>query len=195
MQAEIDIKPYLGIFKGCYEKALDKFNAVTGSYGGSLFTRTKAVIFHNIVVNEIKSTFFGMDGVQIIEKYESLSLIINQYISARFKKFNKHGLPQNARSKRNNLRIAQQLEFGYSNYPPIAFIDVGYKMDITGTKYEQLKVICRKHNDILWDLYFDIDDNKQGTKEADVRPDKPQTGETRFKVNKENKKDKKTGNS
>jgi hypothetical protein len=159
LKAEEEIKPYLSLFKICYENAIEKYNHWLDFFAAPSYNRTKAITFHNIIVNEIKRLFYDMPGVQIIEKYESISMVINNHISARFKKFNKKGLPSNHKSIRNDSIISQQLEITFEEYPPIARIDVGYNMDATGMNYDLLKVICRKNDDIIWDLYFkDIED-------------------------------------
>lgn len=189
--AEEEIKPFLTIFKECYAQAIIKYNDCLNFFAEPIYNRTKAIQFQNIIVNRVKQAFSGMDNVIIIEKYESISLVINNYISARFKKFNGNGLPSNHRSKRNDAIIAQQLELGFLDYPPIARIDVGYAMDVTGTNYELLKVICRKNNEILWDLYFN--DTNEGESNNDIvikgTPTTPTPNEgQRIKINKEHKK-------
>jgi hypothetical protein len=154
LSAEEEIKPFLSLFKECYEKAIEKYNAFLSSFAAPLYNRTRAIVFQNIIVNEIISAFSGMPNVNIVEKYESISLVLNNHISARFKKLNKKGLPSNHRSHRNNALIAQQLEISYLEYPPIARVDVCYDLDATGMQYDLLKVMCRKNNQIIWDLYF-----------------------------------------
>src|ERR1043165_3595140 len=106
-QAEEEIKPYLPLFKQCYEEAIIKYAKILTAYPEPLFQRTKAINFQNIIVNEIKRAFSSLENCRIIEKYESISLLINDYISARFKKLNKKGFPSNHRSGRNDLIIAQ----------------------------------------------------------------------------------------
>lgn len=191
--AEDEIKPYLIIFKGCYERAIVNYNALLNFIGRPLYNRTKAINFQDIIVNEIKEAFSNDENTTIIEKYESISLVINNHISARFKKFNTKGMPSNHRSGRNDAIISQQLELGFVDYPPIARIDVGYNMDITGTGYELLKVMCRRYNDVIWDLYFhDIDDVQLPIQEVQpIEPDITTTEETRRAKPKEEKKDKK----
>ena len=191
LSAEEEIKPYLSIFKECYEQAIVKFNALLNIFAAPMYNRTKAINFQNIIVNEIKQACSEMDGVNIIEKYESISLVINNHISARFKKLNAKGLPSNHRSNRNDAIIGQQMEIGFTDYPPIARIDVGYKMDATECDYELLKVICRKNNEILWDLYFhDANEDKEtGSNPIKVTPPTPpNTSPSRITINKEHKK-------
>jgi hypothetical protein len=154
LSAEEEIKPYLAIFKGCYERSIEQYHMLLNAYRKPFYNRTKAINFQNIIVNEIKEAFEEMGGVFIVEKYESISLVINNHISARFKKFNAKGLPSNHQSGRNDSIIAQQLTLGFLDYPPIAWIDVGYSLDATGTQYDFLKIICRRNQEIIWDLYF-----------------------------------------
>jgi hypothetical protein len=176
-EAENDIKPYLAVFKSCYEGAIIKYNRILAVYAEPMYNRTKAINFQNIIVNEIKSAFFSIDNTSIVEKYESISLIINNYISARFKKLNKQGLPNNHKSNRNDSIISQQLQLGFVDYPPLAWIDIGYALDISGMSFDILKVVCRKDGDIIWDLYFtdyeqqaDIETNRVTVKEDTLEP-------------------------
>lgn len=195
LQAEEEIKPYLVLFKECYEKAIVKYNAFRSFFTEPMYNRTKAINFHNIIVNEIKAAFSQVEEAQIIEKYESISLVLKNHISARFKKLNGNGLPSNHVSGRNNAIIAQQIEILFLDYPPIARVDVGYTMDITGTNYELLKVVCRKDKEILWDLYFhDSAEGEEGI-ESEERvkpiiptPVLPPTGRAIPKVKKKDKK-------
>lgn len=192
LTAKEDVFPYLMQFKECYQSAIEKYFIALNSYKGLWTKRAKAIIFQNIIINEIKTSFNGMENIYIAEKYESISLVINSYVSARFKKFNEKGLPSNHTSKRNNAIISQQLELGYKDYPPFAFIDVGYTLDITGSQFDLLKVICRKNNDIIWDLYFhDIDNQAEDTNTIfPITPVEPAAGnkKTRIKINHEHKK-------
>lgn len=176
LSAEEEIKPFLSIFKGCYERAIKQYHVILNAYKKPFYNRTKAINFQNIIVNEIKEAFEGMEGVHIIEKYESISLVINNHISARFKKFNAKGFPSNHQSNRNDAIISQQLTLGFVDYPPIAWVDVGYAMDATGTQYDLLKVICRKKDNILWDLYFHDIDSGEATNDitpVTVKPTPP----------------------
>lgn len=189
ISAEEEIKPFLSIFKRCYEKAIDKYNDWLDSFAAPAYNRTRAIIFQNIIVNEIKATFFDMPNVQIKEKYESISLVINNHISARFKKLNRKGFPSNHRSKRNDSIIGQQLLLTFDNYPPIARIDVGYNLDATGMNFDLLKVICRKNDEVLWDLYFK-DINEEGDIDTFIEiPTAPNvTPPSRIVINNEHKK-------
>lgn len=193
LSAEEEIKPYLAIFKECYERAIVKYNGLLDYLSEPLYNRTKAINFQNIIVNEIKSAFSDSEDTVISEKYESISLVINNHISARFKKFNEKGLPSNHRSRRNDSIIAQQLELGFVDYPPIARVDVGYSMDITGTNFELLKVICRQNNEIIWDLYFHDSAEDQESKQSaqPIIPIPPTDGGGSRAKPKEKKKDKK----
>lgn len=124
-----------------------------------------------------------------MRKYSLIPINLWTNIKARFKKLNGKGLPSNHTSRRNDSIIAQQLELTFEDYPPIARIDVGYNMDATGTQYDLLKVICRKNNDILWDLYFnDIDEGEN--KNSNIIEDTPivPTTPTRITINNELKK-------
>lgn len=189
--AEEAIKPYLITFKECYTKAIVKYNAFLDFFAAPLYNRTKAIIFQNIIVNEIKQAVSNMAEISIFEKYESISLIIDNHISARFKKLNEKGLPSNHHSIRNDAIVSQQLEIGFLEYPPIARIDVGYNMDVTGTNYELLKVICRKNNEILWDLYFHdiVEGENIHIVTNNVKPlTAPENTQPRITINKEYKK-------
>lgn len=192
LSAKEDITEYLPRFKKCYEVAIEQYTTTLDSYNGLWTKRSKAIIFQNIIINEIKSEF-SEDDVSIIEKHESLQLILNNYISARFKKLNEKGLPSNHRSSRNDAIISQQLTFGFKDFPQIAFIDVGYILDMTGAQFELLKIICRKNNDILWDLYFhDAESDAANTEQGElpIKPKDPQNtpAPSRIKINKEHKK-------
>jgi hypothetical protein len=190
ISAEEDIKSYLGLFKECYEKAIEKYNRLLDFFKDPMYNRTKAINFQNIIVNQIKDTFSEIPETEIIEKYESISLLIKGYIAARFKKFNGKGFPSNHRSGRNDAIIAQQLEIGYKEYPPIARIDIGYTWNATGTDYEFLKVICRKDDDVLWDLFFHETDSSDNSSKViqqnHVTP--PNNSPSRVTANKQHKK-------
>jgi hypothetical protein len=191
INAEEAIKPYLSIFKDCYGKAIKKYNSVLDNFSQPMYNRTKAVNFQNIIVNLIKEALTDYENVVIKEKYESITVVINNHTCARFKKLNAKGFPSNVRTVRNSAIESQQLQIGYIDMPPIARVDVGYKLDATGTDYEMLKVICRKGKKIIWDLYFhDINDKGEtGGIEVTGTPIAPvETEIGRIKFPKENKK-------
>ena len=191
VNAEETIKPYLSIFKGCYDEAIKKYNSLLNFFADPMYNRTKAINFQNIIVNLIKEALSENENVVIIEKYESITVVIDNHTCARFKKLNAKGFPSNFRTPRNSAIISQQLEFGFVDMPPIARVDVGYKLDETGTDYELLKVSCRRGKTIIWDLYFhDINDKGEtGGIEVTIDPIVPnETGSERIKFPKENKK-------
>lgn len=72
LKAEDEIKPYLLDLKNCYERTIAKYNIIIGSYNDQWLKRTKASVFQNVIINEIKLTFLGKPGIVIIEKYESI---------------------------------------------------------------------------------------------------------------------------
>ena len=190
--AEDVIKPYLSKFKACYSQAIEKYNAVLNNFADPMYNRTKAINFQNIIVNLIKAAFAENDNVVIKEKYESITVVIDSHVCARFKKLNAKGFPSNAKTSRNDAIVAQQMTLGFSDYPPIARVDVGYKLDPTGTDYELLKVVCRKNKKVIWDLYFHDINEAHGTTGVEISllpvTTKNDIENRRIKFPKENKK-------
>ncbi len=152
-RADENITPLLPVFKEIYDTALNKMGAFT-SLGESLTNRTKATLFHNILMNCAKC-HFPARNVNIVEKYQTIYIVINSAFSGRFKKLNAKGLPSNINTTRNNAIVSQQLTlFGDSE---IKHIDIGYKINSTWTGFEALQVIYRNNNQVVFTLPFNFE--------------------------------------
>lgn len=179
------VEPYLHVFRTCYENAFTKLNNMLSHNPEPLFLRAKATMLHNLVINEVKSQFVNLTDIRLIERYESLSLVIKGRVSARFKKLNQHGFPSNVRTRRNDGIVHQQLQLSlpFVDAPEITCIDVGYVVNATWTGFSSLKVLCRIGDSVLWS--FPISSNTSTTHTINI-PEK-ESNASRVKVKTDNK--------
>jgi hypothetical protein len=153
-RADESLKPLLPVFKEIYDTSLFKMGVFL-SLGESLTDRTKATLFHNIIMNAAKVYFPG-NNVKVVEKYQSMYIVINNVFCGRFKKLNAKGLPSNINTTRNNAIISQQLKL-FGEDAEIKHIDIGYKINSSWTEFEALQVICRNNKQVAFTLPFNID--------------------------------------
>lgn len=147
------LKGHLQTINSTMSEALDSLNITLLASDETLSKSVKAQMFHGVCTTKIKKAFSKIECVQIIEKYNSLSLIFNQQVVARVKKINKNDLSSGNTTKRSN-QIADQTYKLFPEIKDFTFVDLGYNVDLTWTEFEKLTVVCRLKKDIQWRIPF-----------------------------------------
>ena len=132
------LQPYLKIINESLLDALKQLNNALAVIDVNVNNRAKTSTLHSIAVEKLKSAFHDIDGLVLIQKYQSLQIVFAGKLAGRIKKLNKNNLTANSNTFRNALIESQQLKL--FDLPPITFVDLGYKIDPTWTSYEQLLV-------------------------------------------------------
>jgi len=148
------LEPYLLQFQQCYDEALQQLNQIILTYPHLNHARTRATMMHNLVVSLIKERLSNDAAVHIITKYESITVVIGNSVYGRFKKINRRGISSNIRTRRNEAILQQQLEIPFANVPAAANVDIGYVIDPMWTEFDDLRVVCRRGGNVLWEFSF-----------------------------------------
>lgn len=146
---------YMPVFDSILTSSLNDFTKFLSSFTCPLTKRTKATFLNNIIVNYAKGSFTESEHIRIIERYESLSIIICDKLSIRFKKLNINLIPSNVKTKRNDKIINQQLIINFPNFikpSDITCLDIGYVINDTYSNFDQKVIVCRQNRNILWEI-------------------------------------------
>lgn len=169
-EAKKILKPYEELIQKIYYESLYSLNGMLEATTEHVNKRNRSGLLHNFAVNKTKEYLKDDKNVTIVEKYSSVQVIFNleSPLVARYKKVNKKLMSSNVSTKRSN-RISNQLSLFPHN---ITYIDFGYRLDETNTDFEELVVVCRMGNEIIWDykLVSEINAVKTVTTKSDAEP-------------------------
>ena len=145
-----EINPYLEGFSICYKQALSDLNNVLDNYPDHIYGRSKATLLHNFVVNEIKKRFDPKHNpsVKILEKHETIKLVINNKLVIRFKKLNQYGYSSNVVTTANDHFIQQQLSFEHPDFKRPVGLEIGYNIEDSWSEFNSIDVVYRKEDAI-----------------------------------------------
>lgn len=160
------LQPHLATLERVMTESLEDLNKALATLTEQVNKRAKSALLHSIAVEKTKKYFDKIADVIIRQKYQSIQIIFSNKIVGRIKKVNKDNKTTNAKTRRNQAIVKQQMslfsELFVADFIPSQFVDFGYHINETGSSYERLRVICRKDKDINWDFSF------QGNYEAVV---------------------------
>lgn len=148
------IDPHFAKIKGCFERTFEKYTKFLAAFPETYYKRTVSILLQNWIVNEIKAQFSNMPGVEIMEKHESIQLVFESTLYARFKKLSIDGFPSNHKSTRNDRILGQlELDFGAQFERP-THINIGYVINEIWRNFAELKVTCIRNKQMIWDIPF-----------------------------------------
>jgi hypothetical protein len=183
--AEQILNQYMPILNNIFTTSLEDFTTILNAYNLPLTKRSKAVLFHNLIMNRAKENFTENEDLKIIEKYETLSIVFEDKISIRFKKLNLNFMPSNIRTKRNDKVITQQLSFDFPNFTQfITSLDMGYIINSTYSEYDNKIAVCRLNKEIIWK--FEISSVAQSDESNVTLFNEPENIRVKIKSQKEN---------
>lgn len=135
------LEPHLISIRQIHEESLVKINEVMNMLDVIMYKRSKATGFNNIVLEKAKVYFKGIEGIEVIEKYETLVLSFKEGLLSRFKKVSKQTLLScHANNNRNKELIQGTL---FAEYPPSVFVEIGYVVNALFSSFEKISVIKR----------------------------------------------------
>ena len=146
------IEPVLFNMSKVFDDCLDTFQNVLSVFGGPMNSRTKATVFHNLIINRAKIEFQSSNTIKIYEDFETITLVLSERIAGRFKKLDKFGQPCNTPTERNKNIVTQQHSINYTEYPSMTFLDFGYIINDTWTAFERISVSCNLNRVSVWTI-------------------------------------------
>lgn len=143
------LKPHFTALRKFHDDGLEKVNQIMDIMGVTMYKRSKANDFNNYVIEKAKAYFRNIDGIEVIDKYETLVLSFTSVgLLSRFKKISKYTLLSNcADNKRNTALIEGNTAYIqgtlYVEYPPAVFVEIGYIINQLWTFFEKIMVVKR----------------------------------------------------
>lgn len=112
--------------------------------------RSYPTIFHDLVTQEALNSLCELPGVKEHESHDSYFFVINQQVVLRFKKGNSFGMSSNYPTERAQSIQKGQLDLPGPGMKPQIFVEVVYQPDPLWTKIENILIVRRYGNTMLW---------------------------------------------
>jgi len=126
-------------FRNCYREAWRRWNEeMPAKVRKDLCARSRATIIYDFAANQALIEFDGADGVTIVDPRDNggyLSLVFEDTVVARLKKFRDDGLSTCGITTREQKRFAFQ-EPPLLGFPTIGNLVVGYVLDKLESSYK-----------------------------------------------------------
>lgn len=144
------LESHLQELREIHIKCLGTLNGILNTTSNTFNSRTKAVMYNNLVAEEAKAYFLSqsLSKSSIVEKYQSPHIVIDKRMILRFKKLGRNRLSRNNSTKRNN-NIVNQAQL-FPEYENQTYIEAGYVIDFTWTDIK-VYIVCRKGKSNLWE--------------------------------------------
>jgi hypothetical protein len=168
--AERLLAPYSQRLCECWFGAWTDWKTEVSEGGRARLTpTTRAGVIHNFAISRVKAILAGEGGIEICEKLGFFKFYVatdDQMAVVRFKRLGRDRLARNVRTKQQKLWYSHKPIDGVRD--GATRLTVGYTLDLTQTKIEDILVTLQFRKDIVW--YFSIDD---GTSQIMQRPIEP----------------------
>lgn len=124
--------------------------------------RTRANLIYDFAAIRAVREFDGVDGVATVDQRDSggyLSLVFDDTVVVRFKKFRDEGFSTCGIATRQQQRFAIQ-EPPLSGFPTTGNLVVGYLLDELEASISTLAIACSINGELQWSI--DITDSDEG---------------------------------
>ncbi|HEV3339873.1 MAG TPA: hypothetical protein VG125_05940 [Pirellulales bacterium] len=168
------MQPYRSILCDCTHGGwADWQNEVTESGRSRLSPTTRAGVVHNFTIARLKLALSANLNIQICERLGFFKFYVSNgddLAVVRFKRLGRDRCARNVRTKQQKKWYALATIDGIRE--EATRVTVGYMLDLSQTKIEDILVTLQFRKDVLW--YFSIDD---GTAQIMQRPVAPAPGQ------------------
>lgn len=145
------LSPHHDLILQVFQKAWKRWEPLKASV---IYDRTRACLIHDFAVQEAKRVFARRPGVNLIERDETLFVIVDRRVMFRFKKADESGLSRNSPTGQALLFADpdQQMRLPDLDIPDVWRVDVVYVLNALATKIDRVAVVTRD-NDRVDDIY------------------------------------------
>lgn len=147
------LKPFEGAIIDFYLNAWTALKAMQGA-PNPMYRRVRAGILHNFVMNEAVPALATM-GVHPIEKHETAFFVVDGRLLFRLKKADEQGMTSNAESQASLAFVDPEQPISlFTDLPDVWRVDVSYILNKLDTLIEQIVVVCRDIDRVVWRYSF-----------------------------------------
>ena len=114
-----------------------------------LYSRTRANIVFDLIAGRILAEFYEDKNVRVLQKDESIKILIEDALLVRIKKANESGLGSNVPTQSVMAFVTQEPDIP-GLLPDIYKVEICYFEDMTGAEIASVKVTARDNDKILW---------------------------------------------
>ena len=125
-----------------------------------MFPRTRANIVFDLIAGRMIAEFDGDKAIRIIQKDETVKVLVEDVLLLRIKKAANDGLGQNIQTQAVMEFVAQGPEIP-GLLPDIYKIELCYFESKTGAEIDSVRVTARDNDDILW--WYELGRKASGT--------------------------------
>jgi hypothetical protein len=156
--------PYEGRIRRCIDRAWADFLTIPVRHRFR-FARTRANVVFDLIAGYALAEFDEDQNVRIIQKDETVKLLIGDAILLRIKKANEAGLGSNIPTQSVLEFVCQEPEIP-GLLPDVYRIEVCYVEDVSGAEIASVSVTARDNDVKLWS--YEIGHAESGS--ADIMP-------------------------
>jgi hypothetical protein len=140
--------PYEQRIRGAIEGAWADYLSISVRHK-FLYARTRANVVFDLIAGRILVEFDADPDVKIIQKDETVKILIEDVLLVRIKKANGDGLGSNIPTQAALAFVAQEPEFP-GLLPDVFKIEVCYFEGASGADIAAVRVTARDNDEILW---------------------------------------------
>jgi hypothetical protein len=142
------LSPYEGRIRSVIDLAWSDYLSIPVRHK-FLYARTRANSVFDLIAGNILSEFDGDKNVRVLQKDESIKLLVDDVLLVRVKKANESGLGSNVPTQSVMAFVSQEPEIP-GLLPDIYKVEICYFEDLTGAEIASVKVTARDNNKLLW---------------------------------------------
>ena len=141
------LQPRMPVFAGALRKAIHEWNNGLGQYHVDFDEFARSVIINQFWFAAAKKGLYGDDGISAGKHGNGYFFIVDEKLVIRFKHLDKLYKTWNHPTLRSR---AMEAQLPFRSIPPLARLDLGYRLDLTGTVVETAMVIFNKDSSSVW---------------------------------------------
>ena len=122
--------------------------------GRTRFSRTRAAVVWERMIDRAITAFDAIPGIRHIEKFQTVSFIIDDYVLFRFKKADSNYLSRNIQTKLALAFHDPNARFPYFENMDFIRVEVVYILNKLETELQGIYVVARQGRKTLW--HYDI---------------------------------------
>ena len=146
-KAKSVLQPRMPLLIGALKKAVHEWNLGLSQYHTKLDAFARGVFINQLWYEYSNQALHGDPGVSLEKNGQRTSLIIDRSLVLRLKHVNEAYRSRNYPTPRDRAWNGQVY---FPSIPPIPRLDIGYRMDLTGTAVKDSMVIFSQGVQSLW---------------------------------------------
>ncbi len=146
-EAKPVLQPRMPVFADALRKAVHEWNNGLGQYHAELDEFARSVIINQFWFAAAKNALYGDGGVSSGKHGNGYYFVVDGILVIRFKHLDESYKTWNHPTPRSR---AMEAQLPFRSIPPLARLDLGYHLDLTGTVVETAMVMFNRNRRSVW---------------------------------------------